>query len=600
MTGSLFTLLSLTEVWVVLLGLAAFLAVFWVLRGAPVGQAVNVEDDDEAPRSGYRDRVVTAICAGILLILTGGYLVLSRGIAWSIIPFMLGYATVFALVVINQRYRHGSPTMRRTLDLSNGALNASLLAGVLIVVNVVAFRYGGRAIDLTQERAFSLSSLTVNQLKTLGRPVTFTTFFGRSNVASQQFDRVRELLELYKASNPEKISIEHVDPYRDLSRYDALVKRVPAVDVTQSGGIVVEYGAGESSDRVVVRNNDLFDVPRAARFDPDAERFESIFKGEDALTTALIQLREGKKPKVVFTTGHGEPSIEDMDASRASLGLWKSRLTSTGFQVVAANLLTEQVSNDTSLIIVVGPRSPFKPDEVSRLKAFSDRGGPVLLLLGDSEATGLEPFLSGFKLALQPGFVVEPKMSFNGRVEVLLLPISRPNHPIIDSLDQEIMMLPRASPLKINGPVDPTSTTITTTLLKTTPQSWAERDLNTRRAERGPDDLPGPLDVGVAVNDRPQKGETQPGPPRLVLFSCPHIADNALLQLAPKNLDLLMNSVNWLRGRVDLQGIAPKSHVAMTLTADPAIRARLILVPTVMAVLLIITLGVATYLARRS
>ena len=600
MTRSLITLLSLTEIWVVVLGLAAFLAIFWVLRGAPVGQAVDVEDDDEAPRSGYRDRVVAAVCAGMLLILTGAYLVSTRGIAWSIPPFALGYGTVFALVLINQRYRHGSPTMRRTLDISTGALNASLLAGVLIVINVVAFRYGGRAIDLTQERAFSLSSLTVNQLKTLTRPITLTTFFGRSTFASQQFERVRELLELYKASNPEKIKIDHIDPYRDLSRYEALVKRVPAVDVTQGGGVLVEYGEGESADRGVVRNKDLFDIPRVARFDPDAEQFESIFKGEDALTTALIQLREGRKPKVVFTTGHGEPSIDDMDASRASLGLWKSRLASTGFQVVAANLLTEQISEETSLVVVVGPRSPFKPDEVSRLKVFSDRGGPVLLLLGDSEATGLEPFLGGFKLALQPGFVVEPKLCYKGRVEVLLLPITKPNHPIIDSLDEEIVMMPRAAPLKNTGAVDPASTTITTTLLKTTPQSWAESDLNTRRAERGPDDLPGPIDVGLAVNDRPKKGETQPGTPRLVLFSCSHMADNALLQLVPKNLDLLMNSVNWLRGRVDLQGIAPKSHVAMTLTADPAMRARLILVPTVMAVLLIITLGVATYLARRS
>ena len=50
---------------------------------------------------------------------------------------------------------------------------------MLIVVNVVAFRYGGRAIDLTRERTYSLSSLTLNQVDSLKRPVTFHMVYGR-------------------------------------------------------------------------------------------------------------------------------------------------------------------------------------------------------------------------------------------------------------------------------------------------------------------------------------------------------------------------------------------------------------------------------------
>jgi ABC-type uncharacterized transport system involved in gliding motility auxiliary subunit len=117
--------------------------------------------------------------------------------------------------------------------------------------------------------------------------------------------------------------------------------------------------------------------------------------------------------------------------------------------------------------------------------------------------------------------------------------------------------------------------------------------------QRGRDAESGPVNVGVAVNDRGKQGDPKPAAPRLVVFSSRYMADNAMLQLAPSNLDLLMNTVNWLRGRADLQGIAPKKHDALTLNADPLVRARLILVPTVMAVLLIVTLGVVTYIARR-
>lgn len=598
MGKALLTFLTLTEVWLVALGLAAFLTLFWVLRGAPVGQAVEQEEDEDAPQSGYRDRVAAAVCVGMLLILFGAYLALSRGIPWSLPAFALGFGTVISLGLINQRFRHGSPSLRRTVDLSTAALNASLFAGILIVVNVIAFRYGGRALDLTQEQAFSLASLTVAQVKTLEVPVTFTTFFGRSAIAAQQFDRVQQLLDLYRAVNPEKVKLDHVDPFRDLPRYEALVKRVPEIDVTQGGGVLIEYGEGKTAQHIVVRNADLFEVPRAGRFDPEAEKFESTFKGEDAITTALIRLREGKKPKIVFTTGHGEPSIDDMETNRSGVGLWRSRLTSTGMDVFAVNLLTEEVPADVALVVIDGPKTPFKPDEVTRLKAYADRKGPLLVLVGDTASTGLEDFLKGVDVEIGKGFVVEPKANYRSRVEAILVPVVGRPHPILDPLGNEVVFLVRAAPLKIAKQAK-AAATVASPLLKTTPQSWVEPDLAAVRVQRGVDAESGPVNVGVAVNDRGNQGDPKPGAPRLVVFSSRYMADNAMLQLAPSNLDLLMNAVNWLRGRDDLQGIAPKVHDALTLNADPLVRARLILVPTVMAVLLIITLGVVTYIARR-
>ena len=144
------------------------------------------------------------------------------------------------------------------MTVSTAALNLALVAGILVVINVIAFRYGGRAIDMTREQAHSLSSLSLNQVKGLTRPVTFTTFFGKSGVAVQQKDRVDQLLELYKSANPEMVHLDHVDPFREQARYDDLVKRVKEVEITQGGGVVVDYGEGETADHAVVRTRDLF------------------------------------------------------------------------------------------------------------------------------------------------------------------------------------------------------------------------------------------------------------------------------------------------------------------------------------------------------
>ena len=133
-------------------------------------------------------------------------------------------------------------------------------------------------------------------------------------------------------------------------------------------------------------------------------RFESSFKGEDAVTTALIRLREGKRPKVALIVGHGEPSTAELDPrSRGSASSGRGS-RSLGFEVVEVNLLRDAVPDDAALVVVVGPKAPFNPEEVAKLKAAMDAGKPVLPSLGGPESpdekTGLEDLLRSFNLAL--------------------------------------------------------------------------------------------------------------------------------------------------------------------------------------------------------
>ena len=301
------------EVWVA----ALLVAAFWDLLDpprAPSGQAAAVEDDENAPPPGYRDRVIAGVAAGLVLILLGGYLAstLTRASSGRFPSFGLGLGLVLYLNIANRRYRHASPILRRTSDLPACSSTRALLAGILIVANVIAFRYGGRGIDLTREQTFSLSSLTINQIESLNRPVTFHVVYGRGPRSARQLDRVVQLLELYRAVRPDLIKIESLNPYTELARAEDLAKRVPDLAVMR----------GRRPDRVRrgnrrrVRGRARPGAVRAAlgrRCRPSTDRFESVFKGEDAITSALIRLREARKSKVAFTTGHGEPSSSDLN-----------------------------------------------------------------------------------------------------------------------------------------------------------------------------------------------------------------------------------------------------------------------------------------------
>ena len=181
------------------------------------------------------------------------------------------------------------------------------------------------------------------------------------------------------------------------------------------------------------------------------------------------------------------------------------------------------------------------------------------------------------------------------------MPIQGPlHHAIIDTLVNRAVLVPNAAPLQIlsGGSGTPTKPSLVATpILRSGSDSWAETE---RKVERTVGkDQPGPLTIGVAVADRPKPGEVKEGTPRLVLVSSDSMADNVLLQIEPTNLDFLMNAVGWLRSRPEQSGIKPKEHQALMLTADPILRFRLIMVPTVIAILLILGLGATTYAARR-
>jgi len=595
--------LSRTEVWVIALAIAAFLALYWVFRGAPIGQAAE-DEGNEAPRASYRDRVIAAMVIGLLLILGGAYVALAHSLFWSIPVFAMGFGLVLALIAFNHRFRHTSPALRRTIELSNTALHVALVAGIVIVANVLAFRYGGRPLDLTRERTFSLESLSQKQLRSLDRPVTFTLISGRSPLALLQSERIQQLLDLYKSGNPERVRLATLDPYLEPEKYDALIKRVPGVAVTQSGGVLIEYGEGESATHSVVRFNELFQLPATGRVEDQAALYESTFHGETALTSALIALREGKKPRIYVTSGHGEPSNEEARPRDAGLGVWRARLAATGSEVSELNLLEQEVPSDATLLVIVGPKTPFRPEEVAKVRRYLDQGSPALLLLGAQQKTGLEDVLQSYNIEFGKGSVVDPRLSAPGRPQFVYVPITGAlRHPIVDTLIGRFAMVPSASPIRIRGVGGsaPANTKVVAgPLLRTGSLAWSESDLDQRplKLDAGPDEK-GPLTVAVAVTDRPEAGTKEEGKPRLVLFSSGAMADNELLQDDPTNQDLLMNSIAWLRGRPDLQGIAPRTHISMTLIADPVLRFRLIMVPTVMAVLLVIGLGISTYLARR-
>jgi hypothetical protein len=143
-----------------------------------------------------------------------------------------------------------------------------------------------------------------------------------------------------------------------------------------------------------------------------------------------------------------------------------------------------------------------------------------------------------------------------------------------------------------------------TPLLRTGPSSWGETEPGAARTELDPKaDMPGPLTLAAAVADasRPN-GPPDLERPRLVLIGSADLADNRFVRYVgdETKLDLVVNAANWLRGRLDLPEIAPRTRRIPRLNPDPSMQLRLIVLPTLLSVSILLGLGMAVFLARRA
>ena len=584
-------------------GIAAFLVLTWIVRGAPMGQSARRETG-EVPSPARRDVAVALAVFGFLLVVAGAVAAFRYGIPWSLPLFALGIGLTLRVQRASRPYRHASPTMRRVVAFSDAALTTSLVGGILLVANVAAFRYGGRPLDFTRDEAFTLSSLSLREVRTLPKPLRLTLVMGQEPRSGRQRARVRQLARLYEAANPGMVTFEEVHPYREAhaSTYGELLKRAPDLKVVPGDAIVLEYGAeGGPVDRSVIAAADLTRVAPGGR--------AATFSGEDAITSTIARFREGKRTPIGFVVGHGEASTGEMDPRQPGVGLWKARLASLGLDAVDLNLAREDVPPAVGLAAIVGPTSRYGEPEIARLKAFLVRGGTMLVAM-DRPDVGLDALLADLNVALDSGTIVDPRLNAGYPTDVGTEPLPRSEHPLAAALAGYYFVVPAASPLRIlgAGPAKPDGPKASPN-----PAMQVHPFLQTSRTSRAivkrtpaglvsdrAADLPGPLIVGVAVSERREVSGEGRVRPRAVVLSSGLMATNPYFPMAA-NSDLLMNAVQWLRGKSEESGgVAPRLQAPLVFTADPNLRLRLHLVPTILSVVLIVGFGATTYLARRS
>lgn len=348
----------------------------------------------------------------------------------------------------------------------NAALFTVFVAGAIVLVNAVLARYPLRA-DLSPDRRFQLAPQTRQVLGRLTQPVQIYAF---AFEGSEEAERLADLLREYRlASN--RVSTRVVDPEKE----PTLAQKY---EVRAAGTVVVEMGTN-------YRRIEFFNLFTTSPMG------ETEFRGEQAITRALLELEGLGGSVVYFLEGHGEGSPFD-DYSEL-----RSYLEGEGFTVKSLNLALEgRVPDDARVVVVAGPRGDLAPRERELLEAFVDRGGRLALWLDPLPGRALPEMgrlLERIGVELVPGVVVDPGRALFGDP---LSPVPELRwHDVTSPLIQanQGVVLPGAQALRAR------EQSRATPLMVSTDRAWAESRPTGGRWQRDEQDVKGPLDLALAI-----------------------------------------------------------------------------------------------------
>ena len=479
---------------------------------------------------------------------------------------------------------------------------------IAIMINALGLKHYRRW-DFSRDQKYALSDKTKRFLDSIKGKVKITVFFAPNTPITSD---VQSLLTEYQYAAHGKIDVENIDPQRNLSRAKEMFEKYKVV--SEESLLVIDYEGRNKT----VKASDMAEIDQSGMALGEEPRV-AAFKGEQAITSALIDLVEGKKNTVGWVLGHQEPSITEPSPiamqqqppqEPSPVSVLKTFIENENIKFQPLNLFdVGEIPADIKTIAIVGPQYDFSDREIKLVRDFWNKQGRILLLLDPLAKT---PKLDAF-VAEQGVRVNDDRLMVFIKTGIEEVGLTRDvyakflgNNPITAKLaDARAIFLGGTSSLTIqndpsrnpNSKIDP--------LLEAEKGYFAETDYNsTDQAKYQADAVRNPdatIYLGASIEKgAPGDARVQVNSARMVVVSnATFVRDQALTQ-DQQGLDFMSGAINWLLSREQLIGIAPKVPQTLTfMLSDDAIRnlrwVILVLLPLFPAVI-----GTAVWWKRRA
>lgn len=515
---------------------------------------------------------------------------------------------------------------RRARGFFNVGAQIVLATSLLILANYVLSRHELWRKDMTSDSIFSLSPETQGFVERINKDVRLIVVLPTGG--STGIKEIRTLVDQYRAANSHVTAVT-VDPrsfeddiarakrFEELGIKGDLDSRMLMGVIVQSGELKDKEFKVEKTKRVPIGELWRGDPTQAARKGASPRQ---LFNGEPALTGAIIEVLDEKKPLLYFLTGHGERSIAGVDA-KTGMSYLTQRLKERSYEIKLLKLFERDpmdIPPDCDVLVIAAPQNALDPREVQAIETYLGQGGKLILLdeariARDVETGGTEWIKLGLEETLSKRYGIKTDHNWfvgaatrdkEGRPRTIFglstfLRIGN-KHPI------SLPLLGSTRPLAFSGVHAlqrvPALNAMQESLVQVDPQrvKYFRGYGNPLNLEDSAS-LQQPFELAMA-------SERQDGPPggknptvsRVVVFGDADWVSNQMLSVSRfANLELFLNSVNWcLKRERKITGEAKRpASYRLDMTKEQAERLKLLAIfgPTLLA----FGLGVFTWAVRR-
>ena len=461
------------------------------------------------------------------------------------------------------------------------------------MVNSIAFKHYQRW-DFSRDQKYALSDKTKRFLRTIKGKMRVIVFFSPSTPITAD---VQNLLTEYQYAGKGKIDIERIDPERSLSRAKEMFDKYKVV--SDESLLVIDYEGRNKT----VKASEMAEIDQSGMAFGEGPRV-TAFKGEQAITSAMMDVVQGKKNTLGYVLGHKEPPL----SGNTNISVLKAFIENENIKFQELNLFdVGAIPAELKTILIIGPQYDLSDREMKLLRDFWDKQGRILLLLDPAAKT---PKLDAFLNELGVKVNDDRLMAFL-RTGIQELALTRDvqahflgGNPVTKRLaDVRALFFGGTSSLTLEPDRVRATNVRLDPLIQAEKGYFAETDYNSDNQAKFQADAKAagaPPTIGVAVERGASADErVQMNSSRLVVVSnATFVQDNAVTQ-DQQALDFISGSVNWLLSREQLIGIAPKISKPLTFTLNEDALRNLRWIVLVGMPLIFALLGAAVWWQRR-
>lgn len=302
----------------------------------------------------------------------------------------------------SNKFKHGSMATLMSVVF------IAIIVVINILVSLVTERFPSLNMDLTAEKVNTLSDQALDIAKSIDQETEIyligseDAYRKNQNVYYSNYGielaQVANLADKLQEANT-KISVNFIDPDTN----PTFISEYPD-DTLTTGAVLVKT----EKRHKVLSIGDLFSV----QSNSSTGATETYSKADSALASALEVVNMDKVPVLTIATGHGEMLSTD------TLSTFTSLMEKENFEIRQVDLLTEEIPEDTQLLMLPTPTTDYAEEEINKLREYLDdeeRNEDISLLVTahttQTELPRLASFLEEWGISVDEGMVAETDSS---------------------------------------------------------------------------------------------------------------------------------------------------------------------------------------------